>query len=516
MLSQFEIIRDLVNKCRREEIKTIRAFLRIFNESGTRTESKSIKLFELLLDKQNFSEIEICKKIYNSDSTKSKQSFKRLLNRFKGKIYECLCLDVNVYRDDLLSEVSQYRLEMRKIIMFFFVLRGRLMNQEFLRLIDRAIYIGKKYELYYDLINLFYSKIEILSFNSSYDKLTKLEQEVKYYQEAHEALREASFFHQKLVLSPAAKAQGYLNIEEFPIAIKKLSESASKFNSSNIEYFQLIISMEYAHKTYNYKMAEEISFKQLKLYDLSPAVYLKARVAGTYLNLGNNQIYLYKFEEAYKNIIKSYPVYSAYSLNFYIAKEIEFYVHFYSGDLDKAVNLINEIIVEGQKHSSLHQSSKRSFLLAAVLVLKKRHHDAHKVLQDTREIEKDKEGWNLGIRILSIINQLETQKLDIVDLNIESMRKHIERIINMKAVRKRDVIILKLLAKLSRQGFNFKQVWKKNQKYFDLLASNDPEYRWEMKSPEMIIFHRWFEAKAMGKEYDYILRPPQEALTIAS
>ena len=161
-------------------------------------------------------------------------------------------------------------------------------------------------------------------------------------------------------------------------------------------------------------------------------------------------------------------------------------------------------------------TSKRSFLLASILVLNKRNHEAHKVLQDTKEIEKDKEGWNLGLRILSIINQLETEKLDLVDLNIESLRKHIERTIKMKAVRKRDVIILKLLAKLSRQGFNFRQEWKKNQKYFDLLASNDPEYRWEMKSPEMIIFHRWFEAKVQGKEYDYVLRPPQEEMKAVS
>ena len=144
-----------------------------------------------------------------------------------------------------------------------------------------------------------------------------------------------------------------------------------------------------------------------------------------------------------------------------------------------------------------------------LLLLKKQHKEAHRILQDTKEIERDKEGWNLGIRILSIINQLEGEKLDIVDLNIESLRKHIDRTIKMKAVRKRDVIILRLLAKLSRQGFNFKAVWKKNLKYFEMLASDDPEYRWEMKSPEMIIFHKWFEAKAKGREYDYVLKSPE-------
>jgi hypothetical protein len=26
----------------------------------------------------------------------------------------------------------------------------------------------------------------------------------------------------------------------------------------------------------------------------------------------------------------------------------------------------------------------------------------------------------------------------------------------------------------------------------------------------MIIFHRWFEAKVFGREYDYVLKPPPE------
>jgi hypothetical protein len=516
MINQFEIIQDLIKKCRRDEIKSLKAFLAIFYATDSKKNDKSLRLLGYLTSKINLTEEAICKKLYGNVNASSKQSFRRLQNRFKSKLYECLCLDVNVYRRDSLSELSQYRLEMRKLIMYFFVLRGRLINQEFVRLIDRGIHIGKKYELYYDLVNLLFSKMEIMSFNSSYDKLQKLEQEVKYYQEAHDAFREASNFHQKLVLSPGAKARGYGKLEDFPIIIERLKQSAKKYGSSNIEYLQLIISMEYAHKIYDYKMAEEISFRQLQLYQESPAVYLKARVAGSYLNLGNNQMYLYKFKEAHENIVASYPVYSAYSLNFYIAKEIEFYVHYYSGNLTRALDLINEIIIKGQKHSSSFQTSKRSFLLASVLLLNKCNREAHKVLQDTKEIEKDKEGWNLGIRILSIINQLETEKLDLVDLNIESLRKHIERTIKMKAVRKRDVIILKLLAKLSRQGFNFRQVWKKNQKYFELLASNDPEYRWEMKSPEMVIFHRWFEAKVYGKEYDYVLRAPEEESKVVS
>ena len=79
-------------------------------------------------------------------------------------------------------------------------------------------------------------------------------------------------------------------------------------------------------------------------------------------------------------------------------------------------------------------------------------------------------------------------------------------------MRKRDVIILKLLTRLGRHAFNFKYVWKKYKPQFDLLASADPELRWEMKTHEMIIFHRWFKAKAEGKPYDYKLQIPEKEI----
>jgi tetratricopeptide (TPR) repeat protein len=258
-----------------------------------------------------------------------------------------------------------------------------------------------------------------------------------------------------------------------------------------------------------YNEAEKISYQQISLYSNHPAVKVPGRLGVAYLNLGNNQLFQYKFNDACASLNKAYSFFVKNGGNYNIVKETEVYIRFYMGELYLAEKLLNEIISFGKISNNPTQLSKRNFLLANVYFLLRNNKRAHFLLQETKEIEKDKEGFNLGLRILSIINQLETEKLDIVDLNIESLRKHIERTTKMKAIRKRDVIILKLLAKLSRNAFNFKRIWKSDQKYFDLLASNDPEYRWEMKSPEMIIFHKWFESKATGKEYDYILRPPQ-------
>ena len=103
--------------------------------------------------------------------------------------------------------------------------------------------------------------------------------------------------------------------------------------------------------------------------------------------------------------------------------------------------------------------------------------------------------------MLQIFLTLETEKVDLADQRIESLRKHIERTTKMKSVRKRDVVIFRLLNHLSRSGFDFQEVWEDRQKDFILLSSNDPDYRWIPRSHELILFEQWFEAKVNGVPY---------------
>jgi hypothetical protein len=122
-------------------------------------------------------------------------------------------------------------------------------------------------------------------------------------------------------------------------------------------------------------------------------------------------------------------------------------------------------------------------------------------LQDTKEIENEKEGWNIGIRLLQIFLTLETEKIDLADQRIESLRKHIERTSKMKSVRKRDVVIFRILRHLAMNGFDFKETWLDKKKDFVLLQSEMSDYKWIPRSHELIIFHQWFEAKARQKKY---------------
>ena len=116
-------------------------------------------------------------------------------------------------------------------------------------------------------------------------------------------------------------------------------------------------------------------------------------------------------------------------------------------------------------------------------------------------MEKDKEGWNIGIRILSILNHIELMQLDVADVEIESLRKHIERVREERSVRPRERKILRILIQLEKNSFEFPRVKEKCQDDLDLLASDQKDYCWELKTHEMIAFHIWFQCKLDNTSY---------------
>jgi hypothetical protein len=124
-------------------------------------------------------------------------------------------------------------------------------------------------------------------------------------------------------------------------------------------------------------------------------------------------------------------------------------------------------------------------------------------------VESDREGWNLGIRILNIYLTLSTDKVDLADQRINAMRKHIERTARMRNLRKRDIVIFRILSHLSRSGFDFREVWEERQKDFQLLRSDESDYRWVPRSHELIIFDQWFEARVFGRAYVPVFPVPR-------
>ena len=53
-------------------------------------------------------------------------------------------------------------------------------------------------------------------------------------------------------------------------------------------------------------------------------------------------------------------------------------------------------------------------------------------------------------------------------------------------------------------SFDFKIITKKHKELFESLSDYNSNNNWTLKSPEMLIFHEWFDAKVKGVAYDHV------------
>jgi hypothetical protein len=108
---------------------------------------------------------------------------------------------------------------------------------------------------------------------------------------------------------------------------------------------------------------------------------------------------------------------------------------------------------------------------------------------------------------LMTMNLVELELFDIADNQIEAFRKHIERWKSRDdvQVRKRDELILRVLVHLEKSSFDFSEVLVKQEDAIADLSKNEKGLRWEVKTPELIVFQDWLAAKAAGEVYKFEL-----------
>jgi tetratricopeptide (TPR) repeat protein len=278
----------------------------------------------------------------------------------------------------------------------------------------------------------------------------------------------------------------------------------------NIFFDWYMLEIQYCHYNYDYQLAQKMQQELIDYILKQPSLYQFAKIADAYLNLSRTQTFLFRFNDALNSINNSikFVIRNVEPENFY--KEDKSFILLYLKRYDEAIELLQFILSNTAGSHIPSQYSRRKYLLAIALFLKKDYKNCFKQLQETADIENDRDGWNIGVRMLQIYLTLETEKIDLADKRIESLRKHIERTVKMKSVRKRDVVVFRLLSHLSRSGFDFKEVWEERQKDFRLLRSDDPDYRWIPRSHEMILFDQWFESKVKNVPYDPVFPDPAD------
>ncbi len=488
-------------RLRSHEKKSFRRFLEL-HEDGSLTQSKSLKLFDILNTDKEFSEADIKYKLYGQSQVEQR-TFIKLVERFREKMYESNYLDVNLYREDVNSPYFMGLIEAKKMIGVSYSIASRgVANKEMLRILKRGIMLSEKFELYDEWICFLNLKFLLnASINPENDPAYLID-EIKELQFRKNTLIEAQYFVYKLIrlFQDQSSIQNDIR-QDLNTAIEDLDFKNKKYQSWNVYYNISLLKIQLYHIDEMYDAAENLLRDLIGHLLTQPSLKQFTRIAEAYTNLASTQMSNFKFAEALKSIEEAlrFPGLRPADRNYY--KESLVFLNIYLGNYSKSNQALKEMISEDLIGNTEEELSRRKYLLATNLFLQGEYKKSNFQLQDTKEIENEKEGWNIGIRLLQIFLTLETEKINLADQRIQSLRKHIERTSKIKSVRKRDVVIFRILRHLAMNGFDFKETWLDKKKDFLLLQSDKPEYKWIPRSHEVIIFHQWFESKIRNKIY---------------
>ena len=495
-MNTLSTIKSLIGKLKREEVKSLLKFLRYYLDTEDESKGKGTQLVENILADPECTAKDLQAGLYGKENY---HAFSKLLNRTKDKIYEVLLFDQNLSKP-YYSNRNRIVFEIRKKLLQSEILLLRGMTDEFENFLNKIISKAKEYEVYDSLIEALLTKQRFMVLQSGSKEVEKIEKEIVIFEESRKKVQKARTAWTRIgsIINQSTSPIDYL--EDLELEIKALEIDYRETNSASIGYFYYFLYVEWLQINKRYSESEQILIKLFDLVKSNVSIYTRARCGDVQINLSNNEILLGDFKLAISNAIVAQDFFDFESLNYYVAREIEFYAHFYSNEIDLAEKIISDICNSTRSANTPFLYSKWRYLFACTKTKKGEILISNELLQEYKEIESDKEGWNLSKRVLTIINRIDSNDLESADLKVLGLEKFVKRILKSRHVRKRDVIIIRVLMKLINEGFDFEKVYRQRKRYFDLLESNHPDYGWKIKSPELIIFHEWYRNKMAGKK----------------
>lgn len=494
-IDSIQTIRSLLSIMTAEEISSLKRVITVRNKH-----SKSLRLVELLLSKNHYSDIAIREKVSTLGAS---SAFFNLLGSLKKRILETLGRDFNIDRKELYSEQKRIRFWARKRLNSADILFSRGLKKEALILYDQIIAKCEELEVYDVLIEALIFKRNILAIRQGKIALKEIQSKIEFYQKAKDSYEKARFHFYWLA---ANVNQRGLPVDQSTIiepVVKKLQNEYCTHHSKSQYYYLRLLELYVLEQKEQFESAIELLMILKQVVQNSPAIKAKPKLARIELSLAENQLFLNNPKAAADHAHESLSNYRHGLFNQLIAGDIAFLANFHAGQFTEAEKIVLFTTSEQNSITNSFYHARRHYFAAAIHFLRNRNRKAHLNLLQTKSLDGDKNGWNIAVRILSIMNQVNWGGLyNNADAHIDNLYQHINKTKKLKPISKRHLLILDVLKRLVKEGFDFK-ITAEIEK--ERLAQLSADKEWNMTCPELIRFDAWFKSKVDAVNYRYDL-----------
>jgi hypothetical protein len=492
-----EEINELIGKLSPVEIKLVNTYLK----SLVIRNKKDMKLqafFDFLVkNKKEKPDAEACS-LFLYDAAPDAR-FRMIKAKLKSRILDALVTDQNIERNDMLDAADLSAIRARKRLSQYYWLTLTRGHSAFSNmLLEEIIRNGLKYENYVAVTEALKAKKYQKGFSRGLRDFQKINEQIAFYEYCDQCKVKARDYYYKLILRSdfhtGSRNEHQRFLEE---CIVELVKDHKYTKSALVGYYLKLLEFAYYNITSDHEAARQSCLEMLDIVRDHESVYKKQRVGITFDYIAECDVNLGAYERALMNFRSAQKFFMPASSNYLVSKEAELKTLFYTGDMRAAERVLVDVVGEPGIHmAGEFRQSKYQYYLANILFAKGKYKEALRVISQHMEISKDKTGWEISVRVLAILCNMELERFDEAALQVENLRKHAERNRSEKTpISPRDSVIIRLLKAMAAKGFMFATLDKKTLDLAEQLAGADAKYRWQPFGPELIRFHDWIQGK---------------------
>lgn len=459
-------------------------------------ESKQLKLFRFITSNKDriVTDSELSKHV----ATPNLASLKYLLSE---KIYDALLLNKHLESNAVFSPREQIVFALKKKTLLIKSLyrtlnQGRIETLNFM--LAETIKLAKENEVYDVLIEILIVQKQLKGMRTGILEFENVNDQIIFYDQCFKSVQNANDAYYRLILN-----QEFINSlskkeldQHIRNSIKQMELDYKKTKAQEVSYYMHFLQIALYENEKNFKQAIIYCKKLILMVKKSKVLYSKDRIGFAMANLTQFNVLIGNYKEASSNAKNAQQYHIQNSFNHLTLKEQEFYAHFYAGNFKEALKCTDEMLQHSMADSGGYRKSKFIYYEACVLFATKQFKEALQLLNKSLEIEKDKTGWNIALRTLNILVFIELSKINEAGRALEALRKYMERLTKSDEVKQRDILIIKLLREIEKDGFRLNAKNANATKMLKELSEKNKPISWNYYTPELIPFHEWVKDTA--------------------
>jgi len=486
-------LRDLLVRMDNKEVSNLYDYLKAFHSKFGEYTPRSLLVVKLLLKKREITYDDLKAR---SNPEMSENTFSVFIWRLYQKALITLPLEVNIPNKDKYPVFWQAKFELRQKLSVADILFGKGLTRQGTKLINSILKKALKYEQYSIYLEAARVKLNVYAPKGKTNEMEELVKEIDYIQRLFDFYNEVYLFFNRTTAIEEWKLHPNLK-DEAELALKSFIEKKEHFpkHSYNVDYFIALIQLNFLEANAEHEAALSVASNTLNCVNEQEAIFSKRRLGSLLLHKIHNQLSARMYKDSIASIQECYNYNDPNkSNNGQLLVQYHFFALYYSKDYPSAYNLIQSLIGKTDKEEYPIRYSKRVYFRACLQFL--RGHFKHSLsdLSATVELDSDREGWNLNIRILTTLNLIELEKFDEADREVTNLYQLLNTLKKGTTIQPRYMEFFNLLSNLKKNAYDFQKTGNQMVGLLENLAKTD-EMQPINLTPELISVEKWFYSK---------------------